>query len=105
MPWLLRSYLASSPERAKESAMAELPLIRQSLIEHEALIAEAGAGELLRRSGWIKMHRSDTSFAKALSDFERAKQYGFTGEVLDDAAFNQPEPPLSRQFNAPLPFT
>ena len=41
LPWLVRYYLASSPERALHSAMAELPLIRRSLVEHEALIAEA----------------------------------------------------------------
>ena len=37
LPWLARYFLASSPERALHSAMAELPLIRRSLIEHEAL--------------------------------------------------------------------
>jgi len=105
LPWLLRYYLASSPERAKQSAMAELPLIRRSLIEHEALIAEAGAGELLRRTGWIKMYRSDTSFAKALSDFERAKQYGVTGEVLDDAAIKQREPQLAGEFKGAIHFS
>jgi FAD dependent oxidoreductase len=42
LPWLARYYLASSPERALASAMADLPLIRRSLIEHEALISEAG---------------------------------------------------------------
>src|SRR6185437_9606301 len=42
LPWLARYFLASAPERALRSAMAALPLIRRSLIEHEALIAEAG---------------------------------------------------------------
>jgi len=50
LPWLARYFLASSPERALHSAMAELPLIRRSLIEHEALIAEAGVPELLRKT-------------------------------------------------------
>jgi D-amino-acid dehydrogenase len=105
VPWLVRYYLASSPERAKESAMAELPLIRRSLIEHEELIAQAGAGELLRRTGWIKMYRSDKTLAKALSDFERAKQYGVTGEVLDDAAIKQREPQLAGEFKGAIHFT
>jgi D-amino-acid dehydrogenase len=75
LPWLMRYYLASSPDRAMHSAMAELPLIRRSLIEHEALIAEAEVPELLRRTGWIKLFRSDATLANALRDFERAKQY------------------------------
>src|ERR1041385_3525713 len=48
LPWLVRYYLASAPQRALHSAMAELPLIRRSRIEHEALIAEAGVPDLLR---------------------------------------------------------
>src|SRR5580658_11078433 len=76
LPWLLRYYLASSPARAMHSAMAELPLIQRSLIEHEALIAEAGVPGLLRRTGWLKLFRSQASFAKAASDAERVKQYG-----------------------------
>src|SRR3979490_2613462 len=49
LPWLGRYFPASSPDRAMHSAMAELPLIRHSLIEHEALMAEAGVPELLQR--------------------------------------------------------
>src|ERR1700722_15734632 len=83
LPWLVRYYLASAPERAMRSAMAELPLIRASLIEHEALIAEAGVPELLRRTGWLKLVRGDASLASAVRDFERAQQYGVAGEIFD----------------------
>src|SRR3954464_12578610 len=76
LPWLVRYYLASSPERALHSAMAELPLIRRSLIEHEALIAEAGVPQLLRNTGWIKLFRSEATLEGALRDRDRAKQYG-----------------------------
>src|SRR2546421_12538083 len=81
LPWLARYYLASSPDRALHSAMAELPLIRRSLIEHQALIAEAEVPELLRRTGWIKLYRSEATLANAMRDFERARQYGVAGGV------------------------
>src|ERR1700710_885351 len=74
LPWLLRYYIASAPDRALAGALAVMPLIRRSLIEHEALMAEAGATELLRKCGWIKMYRSDATLARAVRDFERAKQ-------------------------------
>ena len=61
LPWLLRYYLASAPDRALRGAMSVLPLIRQSLVEHEALVAEAGVPDLLKRTGWIKMFRSAAS--------------------------------------------
>jgi len=98
LPWLMRYFLASSPERAMHSAMAELPLIRRSLIEHEALIAEAGVPELLRRTGWIKLFRSQATLAAAAADFERARQYGVTGEVLDTGAIAAREPNLTGDF-------
>src|ERR1700722_9207175 len=76
LPWLLRYFLASSPDRALHSALAELPLIQRSLVEHEALVAEAAVPELLRRSGWIKLFRSDATLARAVRKFERARPYG-----------------------------
>jgi D-amino-acid dehydrogenase len=104
LPWLLRYYLASSPERALHSAMSELPLIRRSLVEHEALIAEAGVPELLRRTGWIKLYRSEVTLASALGDFERARQYGVAGEVLDGKAIAAREPNLTGEFSGAIHF-
>jgi D-amino-acid dehydrogenase len=104
LPWLVRYYLASSPDRALHSAMAELPLIQRSLIEHEALITEAGVPELLRRTGWIKLFRSDATLATAVRDFERAKQYGVDGEILDGKAIAAREPNLTGEFAGAIHF-
>jgi len=98
LPWLVRYFLASSPDRAMHSAMAELPLIRRSLIEHEALMIEAGVPELLRRTGWMKLFRSDATLANAIMELERARQYGVAGEVLDSKAIAAREPNLSGDF-------
>jgi D-amino-acid dehydrogenase len=105
LPWLARYYAASAPEKADRGAMAVMPLIRRSLIEHEALIAEAGVPELLRRCGWIKMYRGDATLARAVRDFERARQYGVKGEILDGKAIVEREPHLSGQFAGAIHFT
>jgi D-amino-acid dehydrogenase len=105
LPWLLRYYIASAPDRALAGALAVMPLIRRSLIEHEALMAEAGATELLRRCGWIKMYRRDATLARAVRDFERARQYGVQGEILDAKAIMQREPHLSGEFAGAVHFT
>lgn len=104
LPWLVRYFLASSPDRAQHSAMAELPLIRRSLIEHEALIAEAEVPELLRRTGWIKLFRSDATLAAAARDLERAKAYGVEGEVLDGQGIAAREPNLAGDFAGAIHF-
>jgi D-amino-acid dehydrogenase len=98
LPWLLRYYLASSPARALHSAMAEWPLIQRSLVEHEALIAEAGVPDLLRRTGWLKLFRSQDSFDKAVSDAERVKPYDIPSEILNGAAIAAREPHLTGNF-------
>jgi D-amino-acid dehydrogenase len=105
LPWLLRYYIASAPDRALAGALAVMPLIRRSLIEHEALMVEAGATELLRRCGWIKMYRRDATLANAVRDFERARQYGVQGDVLDAKAVMQREPHLSGEFAGAIHFT
>lgn len=104
LPWLVRYFRASSPERALHSAMAELPLIQRSLIEHEALIEEARVPELLRRTGWIKMFRSEATLSTAVSELERARQYGVSGEVLDAAAIAAREPHLTGDFKGAVHF-
>jgi len=105
LPWLVRYYLASAPDRALAGALAVMPLIRRSLIEHEALIAEAGVPELLRPSGWIKMFRHDATLADALRNFERARQYGVQGDILDDKALHAREPHLAGEFAGAIHFT
>jgi D-amino-acid dehydrogenase len=94
----VRYFLASSPDRALHSAMAELPLIRRSLLEHEALIAEAGVPELLRRTGWLKLFRSHASLENAVKEVERARQYGVPGELLDPNAIAAREPSVTGEF-------
>ncbi|HLZ00611.1 MAG TPA: FAD-dependent oxidoreductase [Bradyrhizobium sp.] len=98
LPWLVRYYFASQPDRALRGAMGVLPLIRQSLVEHEALMAEAGVPELLRKDGWIKLFRSEKALAKAIGELERARQYGVTGDLLDAKAIAAREPHLSGDF-------
>ena len=102
LPWMMRYFLNSSPAGALRSATAALPLIQRSLQEHEALIAEAGVPELLRRTGWIKLFRSETTMAKSLKELERDRAYGISGDVLDPAAIAAREPNLSGDFTGAI---
>ena len=98
LPWMIRYFLNSSPQGALRSALAALPLIRQSLVEHEALIEEAGVPELLRRTGWIKLFRSERTMQKSLGELARDRAYGIEGDVLDRAGIADKEPHLSGDF-------
>jgi D-amino-acid dehydrogenase len=99
LPWLWRYFRASTPEGALHSARAALPLIERSLAEHEALIEEAGTPALLRRTGWIKLFRSQASLDDGIADLERARKFaGITADVLDPAAIEAREPHLAGSF-------
>jgi D-amino-acid dehydrogenase len=103
LPWLWRYFRASTPQGALHSARAALPLIERSLAEHEALIEEAGAPELLRRTGWIKLFRSQASLDEGVADLERARQFaGITADVLDPAAIEAREPHLAGTFTGAI---
>lgn len=103
LPWLWRYFRASTPEGALHSARAALPLIERSLVEHEALIAEAGVPDLLRRTGWIKLFRSQASLDDGIADLERARQFaGITADVLDPAAIEAREPHLAGAFTGAI---
>src|ERR1700759_2397062 len=62
-PWLMAFRTASSPERLAETARVMRPLFGRAVAEHEALMAEAGAGHLMRKTGWLKLYRREASFA------------------------------------------
>src|SRR5215470_17142071 len=69
-PWLLQFRAASRPERLVETARLMRPLFARALAEHEALLAEAGAERYLRKTGWLKLYRSDRAFDALKREFE-----------------------------------
>ena len=104
LPWLMRYYRASAPDRALRGAMAVLPLIRQSLVEHEALVAEAGVPDLLSASAGSRCSvQPRRSTARCASSSGR-RAYGVEGEVLDQKAIAQREPNLSGDFAGAIHF-
>lgn len=94
-PWLWRYYQESAPERAADNERALRPLVERCLAEHEALIEQAGAGELLRKTGWIKLYRSEKTLAAGLTLAEKLRDSGQRVDGLDAKALAEREPNLS----------
>ena len=67
LPWLVRYYLASSPRRALQSALAELPLIRRSRQEHEALVAAIVSFAIVTPQRIFLLHPIDAAVAGQLA--------------------------------------
>jgi D-amino-acid dehydrogenase len=94
-PWLLRYWRASAPERVARSVAGRRPLIERSLIEHEALMQQAGAGGLLRKTGWIKLFRSEKTLAAGVADAEKLRAYDLNIDILDREGVAAREPHLA----------
>ena len=62
-PWLASFHAWSRPQRLIETAHVMRPFFARAVAEHEALVAESGAGGLVRQTGWLKLFRQDRSFA------------------------------------------
>jgi D-amino-acid dehydrogenase len=97
-PWLLAFRAASQPKRLVETAHLIRPLFASAVREHEALLAEAGATHFLRKTGWLKVYRSERSFARLRREFELAAEFGLPLQALDLGGAQALEPSLGPVF-------
>ncbi len=97
-PWLLAFRAASQPKRLEETARLMRPLFARAAHDHEELLAEAQAGGLLRKSGWLKLYRTDAGLAALARELELAKEFRLPFRMLDMAGAQELEPSLAPVF-------
>jgi D-amino-acid dehydrogenase len=81
------------------------PLFARAVAEHEALMAEAGGERYLRRSGWLKLYRTDGAFAAQVPELELAASFGVVNVPLDRDAARTLEPSLAPAFRHAVHWT
>ena len=98
--WFLRFLAHARDSHMQRAAAALRPLLLLSLAEHQRLINAAGAGELLRQTGWLRLYRSRRGFA----EFEHTRplfdKAGVSYTVLDAGALRALAPALKDIFYA-----
>ena len=98
VPWLLGYRSHTSIEQSIAFANAMRPLFASALAEHEVLIAEAGATHYLRKNGWLKLYRSERTFAAATQERAMADSFNLPYDVLDSERALSFEPALKPVF-------
>ncbi len=93
-PWLWRYFKESAPDRAARSSAALRPLIERCVVEHEALMEPARAGDLMRKCGWLKLYRNAETLAAAAAEAQKLSAFGLGVDVLDEAGLAALEPHL-----------
>src|SRR5499427_7355458 len=97
-PWLMKFRAASRLERLIETARLMRPLFARALPEHEALLAEAGAERFLRKTGWLKLYRTDRGFEALKRELALAQEFGMSYRALDPDGARELEPSLAPVF-------
>ena len=105
-PFLWKYWHHSRPARHAQVARRYAKLIEHCVSEHEALIAEAGADEFIRRVGWMRIFRTererDARFAEA--DLWH-REFGINHRALDARALQEVEPHLAPVLSGALHWT
>jgi D-amino-acid dehydrogenase len=95
-PFLWQYWQHSRPARHAEVARRYAPLIEHCVREHDALAAEAGGAQFIRRTGWIKAFRTERERDKRFAEAERwQREFGIHFRALDAAALREMEPHLA----------
>ncbi len=103
LPRLARYWHASAPARYAPIAADYGRLISHCLTEHAALIAEAGADDLVRKEGYRFGYRTEVALVRAVAEASAlAQRSGLQHTVLDSAALARVEPGLLRPMAGAL---
>ncbi|PMS16650.1 amino acid dehydrogenase [Trinickia dabaoshanensis] len=105
-PFLWRYWRNSHPARHAKIARSYSTLIEHCVTEHRALAEQAGANDLIRASGWMKVFRTDEKLDREIAVVERwRREYGVDFEALDPARLRQLEPSLDQSLVGAVRFT
>jgi D-amino-acid dehydrogenase len=104
-PWLMAFYAASRPSRLVETARLIRPLMARAVAEHDALSKDAGAERYFRRTGWLKLYRTDRAFAAQARELELAREFGIANVALDCEGARALEPSLAPVFGHAVHWT
>jgi D-amino-acid dehydrogenase len=92
-PFLWKYWHYSQPARHAEVARRYAKLIEHCVSEHEALASEARAGELFRRTGWMKVFRSERERDRRFAEAERwRREFGINYRAIDATTLQEMEP-------------
>jgi D-amino-acid dehydrogenase len=92
-PFLWQYWHHSRPARHAEVARKYSKLIEHCVAEHEALAAEAGATGFLRRTGWMKVFRTERERDIRFAEAERWKrEFGINSNFLYKDEIQKREP-------------
>lgn len=99
--WIARFLASGRASQTRPRALALHGLIKASLRLHRQWIVDAGAGNRIRETGWLKAWRSD-NLAAAKADQAALTEYGIKSELLDRQGISALEPNILPVYSVGL---
>ncbi|WP_353621239.1 FAD-binding oxidoreductase [Labrenzia sp. R4_1] len=82
LPWLVRFWRASMPDRYQKSLAAQASLMELSHDALERLISDTSAEELIRRDGQLQLYESEREYQASLPGWELRRKHGVSFKLL-----------------------
>jgi len=101
-PWLWEYRQNTQLAGRMQFAKLMRPLFERALAEHEELMAESKAERYLRKTGWLKLYRTEAAFADTAPERKLAAQLQLPHQVLDSAGARALEPALAPAFHCAI---
>jgi D-amino-acid dehydrogenase len=97
-PWLLAYRKNTQPEGRMTFAKLMRPMFARALAEHELLMTESKSERYLRKTGWMKLYRTEEAFKATEPERALATKLNLKHRVLDSAQARELEPALANVF-------
>jgi D-amino-acid dehydrogenase len=95
VPWMFKYWAWSTEEGMHATARAMAPIVTRCVDEHEALMNEAGVIGMIRRTGYLRLYRTEQGIEKAIrEDSEVKSKYGVVAKPVSRAELPEYEPHL-----------
>lgn len=106
VPFLARYWWHSGFTQHHHIATMYAPLIETSIAEHSDLIAASGAGDLIRKDGWMKVFRSEAARDAAYREAEAlSSAFGVNHQKLSSSELKTIEPSITADLTGGLRWT
>jgi D-amino-acid dehydrogenase len=97
-PWLLRFVAAGRAARVEDISIALAALLKGTFAAYKELLTDAGAPEILRRSGWLCVFENERGFEAYKPCLDLQRRRGVRFGLMGAAEIRQFEPSLAPIF-------
>lgn len=82
-PWLFQFWRQSSPKNLERATEALLPLVENSVKEHDFLATKANATQFIVSNGWLEIYHTNADFDKAKKQLLTLERFHLNYDILD----------------------